>query len=125
MRKQDDVGARIKQVRAGLKAGFPQGVKSLKVGDKTYTHAELDRVFADYDVQFDAVEATHKLLEQQVDARNGAKPGARGLLADFKTAMKHVLGRASPDLALYGINPERPRKRPARKTPPSASKPAA
>jgi len=118
--KRTSLGQKIKAVRAGLAKGLPQGTKSLKVGDTVYTVPELDAAFGSYDDICDAVLAGHAALEKLLVTRTQASPGARELLADFKTAIVALLGRKSETLLDFGINPVRPRKRSGKKTAPEA-----
>ena len=108
--KNDNVGRRIKAARTGLVTGLPQGTKSLKVGDQTYTLAEIDQALAELEKLFDAVTAARAALNRRVDERNVKIDDARVLLADFELTIRALLGRTNEKLVEFGINPERPRK---------------
>jgi hypothetical protein len=67
------------------------------------------------DALFDAVTASRAILNKRIDARNLAMDDARALLADFKIAIRALLGRTNEKLVEFGINPDRPRSKGDRK----------
>jgi len=105
------LGARLTAARDGLASHLPKGLKSLKVGDKVYTIDELDQTLAGFEGKFLAAADAHSELTKLVNDRDAVAPPSRELLADFKAAMVHLLGRKNPLLLKFGLKPEREARR--------------
>lgn len=107
----ESVGPRLSAARAGLKQHLPKNVKSLKVGDEVYSLSMLDQLFAGLESKFTAADDAHAALTARVRERDEVAEPSRELLADFKTAMMHLLGRKNELLLKFGIKPQRDARR--------------
>src|SRR4051812_5950570 len=99
------LGTRLTAARGGLAEHLPKGVKSLKVGDRVFTIAQLDALLADYEKKFLAAADAHAMLTALVGERDAAATPTRDLLADLKAALVHTLGRKNPLLLKFGMKP--------------------
>ena len=111
MSRKEELGPRISAARAGLKQHLPKGLKSLKVGDAVYSISALDKLLAAFEGKFVAAEDAHAALATKVRERDAVSEPSRELLADFKAAMMHLLGRRSQLLLKFGIKPQKDARR--------------
>ena len=105
------LGSQFKAFREGLKTGLPAGTTSLKVGDKTYSIPDLDQAFATEEAFYDAAEAARVSLRTAVRERDERRAPARTLVADFKTAIRALVGRTSESLLSFGVKPQKPARK--------------
>jgi len=111
---------RLDTLISGLESAMPAGVSSLTVAGKTEKVSELIKVATELNQPNKAKRALRGSLREAVLESAQAKRPALELLARLKTALVNLLGATSSELTKFGIKPEAPRKKRAKR---SGSKP--
>jgi hypothetical protein len=97
----------LRALAAGLAASPPGGHPTVVLEGKPLLSADLQAQLSTYADIYQAADDAYVVYQKAIAARDDIAPQAKELRDHTRAAVKAALGRKNPELAKYGITPDK------------------